>query len=150
MADTRTKEQRRRIMKSVGTRNTGPELVVRRLLHRLGFRFRLHKRELPGSPDIVLRKWKTAVFVHGCYWHGHGCQKGRLPKSRLDYWGPKIEANRARDRAVEKRLKDLGWNVVTVWQCETKDERTIAERLPCEIMGTRQEHDRRPAPESVH
>lgn len=149
MADTRTKEQRRRIMKSVRTRNTGPELVVRRLLHRLGFRFRLHRRDLPGSPDIVLARWKTAVFVHGCYWHGHDCAKGRLPKSRLDYWGPKIEANRQRDRDVEQRLRELGWNVVTIWQCETKIERTIAERLKREIVGTRQGHDRRQAPESV-
>jgi len=149
MADTRTKQQRRQIMKSVGTRDTGPELVVRRLIHALGFRFRLHKRELPGSPDIVLAKWKTAVFVHGCYWHGHNCPKGRLPKSRLEYWAPKIEANRTRDRKVEGGLRDLGWNVVTVWQCETKDERTIAERLKREIVGTRREHDRRQPPESV-
>lgn len=149
MADTRTKEQRRRIMKSVGTRDTGPELVVRRLLYRLGFRFRLHKKGLPGSPDIVLPKWRTIILVHGCFWHGHGCAKGRLPKSRLDYWGPKIEANKQRDQDVERRLRDLGWNVVTVWQCQTADERTIAEHLRSEIVGTAQERDRRTPAESV-
>lgn len=133
MADTRSKDQRRRIMQSVGTKNTGPEMVVRKALHAMGFRFRLHRKTLPGSPDIVLPKWRTAIFVHGCFWHGHGCAKGQLPKSRLDYWGPKISANQARDRANEERLAELGWTVLTLWQCETRDERTIEERIRCGI-----------------
>ena len=125
MADTRSKDQRTRIMKSVGTRDTGPELIVRRRLHRLGYRFRLHAEELPGTPDIVFRRKRKAIFVHGCFWHGHGCAKGRLPKSRVDYWGPKIEANRTRDRRDAEALEAEGWKTLTVWQCETRDEAAL-------------------------
>ena len=125
MADTRTKEQRTRIMKSVRTRDTGPELIVRRRLHRLGFRFRLQAKDLPGKPDIVFRNRRKAIFVHGCFWHGHDCGKGRLPKSRTDYWGPKIEANRARDSHAVAALSELGWQVLVVWQCETRDEASL-------------------------
>src|SRR5690348_10768683 len=97
MADTRTPAQRSRIMASVQQRNTGPEWIVRRLLHSNGHRYRLHSKKLPGKPDIVFGARKKAIFVHGCFWHGHDCAKGRSPKSRLDYWGPKLEANRRRD-----------------------------------------------------
>ena len=121
MADTRTPAQRSRIMKSVGTAHTGPELAVRRVLHKLGYRFRLHGRDLPGRPDIVLPRFKTVVFVHGCFWHGHKCSKGRPPKSRKDYWIPKIRGNRARDRRNLKALDVLGWKHIIVWQCETSD-----------------------------
>jgi DNA mismatch endonuclease (patch repair protein) len=137
MADTRTPNQRRRIMQSVGTKHTGPEMKVRRVLHALGFRFRLHRKELPGSPDIVLPKWRTAIFVHGCFWHGHGCVKGQPPKSRPDYWLPKIEANRERDRKNEMRLREQGWDVLTVWQCQTTDDGTIAEQLESAITASR-------------
>src|SRR5437899_3214327 len=105
-------------MQAVKTKHTGPEMRLRRALHALGFRFRLHRRDLAGSPDIVLPKWRTAIFVHGCFWHGHGCAKGRPPKSRLDYWLPKIQANRERDMKNERRLREQGWRVLTVWQCE--------------------------------
>lgn len=149
MADTRSKEQRRRIMQSVGTRNTGPEVLVRRVLHRLGFRFRLHRKDLPGSPDIVLPKWRTVLFVHGCFWHGHGCSKGRLPKSRLDYWEPKIDANRRRDAEAAEKLRAAGWRVLTIWQCECKDERTIEEHLQFEICVPAQNVDRRDSPDPV-
>src|SRR5579875_2196251 len=111
--DTRTPEQRSYIMRSVGTRNTGPELVVRRLLHRMGFRFGLHRKDLPGKPDIVLPKHKAVVFVHGCFWHGHNCSKGRLPKTRLDFWVPKIQRNRSRDAESVRLLKKSGWRVLT-------------------------------------
>jgi DNA mismatch endonuclease (patch repair protein) len=121
-------------MQAVGTKNTGPELTVRRLLHALGYRFRLHQRHLSGTPDIVLSKFRTAIFVHGCFWHGHSCAKGRLPKSRLDYWGPKIAATRARDTASRAKLEALGWQVLVIWQCETKDAeslgRIIRDALP--------------------
>jgi DNA mismatch endonuclease (patch repair protein) len=137
MADTRTPDQRRRIMQSVGTKHTGPEMKVRRALHTLGFRFRLHRKDLPGSPDIVLPKWRTAIFVHGCFWHGHGCAKGRPPKSRPDYWLPKIEANRQRDASNERRLREQGWNVLTIWQCQTSSIGTIAEHLESAITGSR-------------
>lgn len=127
--DTRTPEQRRRIMQSVKSKDTGPELVVRRLLHGMGYRYRLHRKDLPGRPDIAFGPRRKAIFVHGCFWHGHGCSKGRLPKSRLDYWQPKVDKNRERDRTKEEQLKSLGWSVLTIWQCETKDLETLATRL---------------------
>jgi DNA mismatch endonuclease (patch repair protein) len=116
-------------MQSVGTRNTGPELAVRRILTALGFRYRLHRRDLPGSPDIVFPGRKAVLFVHGCYWHGHRCSKGRLPKSRLDYWAPKILANKKRDSKNAAALKKLGWTVYVVWQCETQDIDKLMDRL---------------------
>ena len=108
VTDTRTKVQRRRIMQSVGQKNTGPEWSVRRLLHRLGYRYRLHRKDLPGTPDIVFPSRRKAIFVHGCYWHGHGCKKGRLPKSNLDYWSPKIDSNKERDRRKQSELEAAG------------------------------------------
>ena len=129
MADTRTPAQRSRIMASVGTKNTGPEMAVRRILHRLGLRYRLHARELPGRPDIVFRPRKLAIFVHGCFWHRHGCSKGRAPKSRLEYWAPKLAANAARDAANVQALEDAGWRVLTIWQCETADTHGLAAKL---------------------
>lgn len=127
--DTRTPEQRRRIMQSVGTRNTGPEMVVRRLAHRLGFRFRLHRKSLPGSPDLVFPRYRSVIFVHGCFWHGHDCPKGRPPKSRVDFWIPKIERNKVRDAESVKALVSSGWRVLTIWQCETGDEARVRRRL---------------------
>lgn len=127
--DTRTPEQRRRIMQAVKSRNTKPELLVRSLLHRMGYRFRLHHRNLPGRPDIVLPKHRKAIFVHGCFWHAHGCAKGQPPKSRQDYWLPKLAANVSRDRAKIAELERLGFDVLVVWQCETKDDVSLALRL---------------------
>lgn len=127
--DTRTPEQRRRIMQAVRSKNTEPELVVRRLLHSMGYRYRLHRKDLPGRPDIAFISRRKAVFVHGCFWHGHECPKGRLPKSRLDYWKPKISKNRKRDRANEEHLRSLGWSVLVIWQCETADLESLALRL---------------------
>ncbi len=108
-------------MQAVGTKNTSPELVVRKLLFRLGYRYRLHRRGLPGTPDIVFPGRKKAIFVHGCFWHGHTCPKGRPPKSKLDYWAPKLLANRLRDEKKQADLAVLGWDVLVVWQCETRD-----------------------------
>lgn len=129
MADTRTPAQRSAIMRAVGQKDTSPEMVVRRLLHAAGLRFRLHRRDLPGTPDLVFPGRRKAVFVHGCFWHGHGCAKGRLPKSRPEYWLPKIEANRARDARKEAELRALGWEIGTVWQCETRDKAALLDRL---------------------
>ncbi len=136
MADTRTAEQRRRIMQAVKTRDTGPELSVRHILHRLGYRYRLNVKNLPGRPDIVFASRKRVIFVHGCFWHGHGCIKGRAPKSRLDYWAPKLVSNKARDAAQLCALEELGWSVLTVWQCETHDLAALEMRLK-HFLGVR-------------
>jgi DNA mismatch endonuclease (patch repair protein) len=135
MADTRTPEQRRRIMQSVATRDTGPEMTVRRLLYGLGYRYRLHAKKLPGKPDIVFPGRKKAIFVHGCFWHWHGCAKGQLPKSRRDYWEPKLKTNKARDAAQVVALQTLGWSVLTIWQCETTVSGALTKRLMRFIEG---------------
>jgi DNA mismatch endonuclease (patch repair protein) len=116
-------------MQAVGTKNTGPEWEVRRLLFRIGYRYRLHDKRLPGRPDIVFSGKKKAIFVHGCYWHGHGCPKGQPPKSRSDYWSPKLSANRARDARQIRELEALGWSVLTVWQCELKDPGALETKI---------------------
>ena len=119
--DTRSPEQRRRIMQSVSQKDTKPEMIVRRLLHAAGYRYRLHRKDLPGRPDIVFGSRRKAIFVHGCFWHAHGCSKGRAPKSKLDYWGPKLAQNVERDARNVRQLEEAGWQVLTVWQCETQD-----------------------------
>lgn len=127
--DTRNREQRRRIMQSVKSKDTRPELVVRSLLHRMGYRFRLHRKDLPGKPDIVLPGRGRAIFVHGCFWHSHGCNKGRPPKSRTEYWLPKLNANVERDKKKIEQLQQLGWKTLVVWQCQTKDRDVLAALL---------------------
>ena len=144
--DTRTPEQRRRIMQAVKSKNTGPELTVRRLLHGMGYRYRLHRKDLPGKPDIVFVSRRKAIFVHGCFWHGHGCSKGRLPKSRLDYWQPKIAGNVARDRMKIDRLRSSGWDVLVVWQCEIADLDATAARLQNFVDGAENAIDIRNGP----
>lgn len=117
-------------MSRVGGTNTTPELVVRKLLFSLGFRYRLHDARLPGRPDIVFRGRCKVIFVNGCFWHGHeGCRYGRLPKSRIEFWAAKIERNRERDRQNEKRLREMGWCSLTVWQCELKNLEELAKKL---------------------
>lgn len=116
-------------MQSVGQKNTGPEVTVRKLLHSLGYRFRLHRKDLPGTPDIVFPGRKKVIFVHGCYWHGHECNKGRLPKSNLEYWKQKIDRNRERDIETYRRLTDCGWKVMTIWQCELREPDHLREKL---------------------
>lgn len=129
MADNRSPESRSALMSRIGSKNTAPEIVVRRLLHSMGYRFRLHRKDLPGTPDIVLPARRTAIFVHGCFWHAHGCKIGRPPKTRPEFWGPKLERNRQRDREKVAALRAAGWTVETVWQCETRDLETVKERL---------------------
>lgn len=129
MADNRSPESRSALMSRIGSKNTAPEVAVRRLLHRLGYRFRLHRRDLPGTPDIVLPKHRTAILVHGCFWHGHGCKIGRPPKTRPEFWMPKLERNRERDASQQRALEALGWRPIVIWQCETRDLETLAQRL---------------------
>ncbi|MGO4833455.1 very short patch repair endonuclease [Rhizobiaceae sp. 2RAB30] len=130
MGDRLTTEDRSAHMRLIRGRNTQPEIRVRKLLHALGYRFRLHSRNLPGSPDVVLPRHRTALFVHGCFWHQHtGCSLARKPKSRPEYWLPKLERNSMRDREANARLHDLGWRSVTVWECETTDEDALRARL---------------------
>lgn len=129
MADNRTPESRSALMSRIGGRNTAPEFIVRRLLHSLGYRFRLHRRDLPGTPDIVFPSRRKIVFVNGCFWHAHGCRIGRPPKSRLEFWGPKLEHNRTKDKRDKRALRALGWEVLTVWQCQTKSRNQLESRL---------------------
>lgn len=132
---------RSEIMRAVKRTHTKPELIVRKFLHSLGLRFRLHRKNLPGSPDIVLPKHCTAIFVHGCFWHRHsGCRYASTPKTRQDYWLPKFDANVERDAHKEAQLRELGWRVLVIWECETRNLEALEQRL-------RQEFGL-PAPES--
>ena len=130
MADTRTPEQRRKIMQAVKPAGTGPEIVVRRALFALGYRYRLHSKRLPGRPDIVFHGRRKAIFVHGCFWHGHACPLFRLPATRQEFWRAKIEGNAARDKAAEAALLADGWRVLTIWECALKGRG----RLPAETV----------------
>jgi DNA mismatch endonuclease (patch repair protein) len=128
--DRLTAERRSWNMSRVKGRNTAPELKVRSLLHRLGFRFSLRRRDLPGRPDIVLPKYGAAIFVHGCFWHRHeNCRKSTLPKTRREFWLAKLSGNVERDRRNVIALSQLGWKVLTVWECETGDESALGEKL---------------------
>lgn len=122
------------IMRAVKRAHTGPEIIVRQVLHALGLRFRLHRRDLPGSPDIVLPRFRTVVFVHGCFWHRHpGCRYASTPKSRQEYWLPKFKANVERDAKKEALLRELGWRVLVVWECETKSREALETCLRLEF-----------------
>ena len=119
-------------MSLIRARDTKPELIVRRALHKSGLRYRLHARDLPGRPDIVFRKHRIAVFVHGCFWHQHpdpSCRIARLPKSNLEYWMPKLERNVTRDAEQLSELEAGGWRVLVVWECETKDQEALSKML---------------------
>ena len=121
MVDKLTPEQRHRCMSRIRGRNTKPELIVRKFLFARGFRYRIHVRRLPGCPDIVLRKYRTVIFVNGCFWHGHeGCKYYVLPKSNTAFWRNKIERNRRRDLDERIRLRDMGWHVIQIWECQLK------------------------------
>jgi len=128
--DTLTPKQRSERMARVRGRDTKPELVVRRLLHSRGYRYRLHDKKLPGSPDLVFPRKRKVIFVHGCFWHRHeGCQLARMPKSRIDFWSTKLNGNRARDQRKLAALAQLGWSAMTVWECELRDLEALASRL---------------------
>lgn len=119
-------ERMRRIRKT----DTQPEMIVRRVLHAMGYRYRLHDKRLPGHPDIVLPRHRKVIFVHGCFWHRHDCRDGRkLPRSKPEYWAPKLDRNRARDGRHITELRELGWNVLVVWECELHDSQTLEAHL---------------------
>lgn len=123
MTDRLTPERRSWNMRRVPGKNTRQEIIVRSLLHRMGFRFTLHSKDLPGKPDIVLPKYHTVIFVHGCFWHQHeNCIDGRLPKSNLDFWEPKLTKNKNRDQQKMEQLKSLGWKVITLWECQIEKD----------------------------
>lgn len=119
LADIVDKATRSRMMAGIKGKNTKPEILVRKALHAAGFRFRLQDKRLPGRPDIVLRKYKTVVFVHGCFWHGHECEKFRWPKTRKAFWRNKILANRKRDSTAVRDLEKAGWVTVSIWECDS-------------------------------
>ena len=120
---------RSEIMSLVPRTNTTAELSVRKVLHRCGYRFRLHRTDLPGTPDIVLPRFFTVIFVHGCFWHRHDCSKSQIPKSNRSFWIKKFRRNRARDNKVCLELKALGWKTLIVWQCELNDEEKLSRRI---------------------
>ena len=130
MVDHLSPAERSRNMSRVKGRDTKPERLVRSLIHRMGFRFSLHRKELPGRPDIVLTRHRKLIFVHGCFWHGHpGCSRATIPSTNIPFWKKKISGNKTRDRTVRRRLGVLGWKVLVVWQCHTKNTQKLTSRL---------------------
>jgi DNA mismatch endonuclease (patch repair protein) len=116
-------------MARVKNKNTAPELLVRRALHKRGYRFRLHRRDLPGNPDIVLPRYRTVIFVHGCFWHGHDCARGKRPATRTEFWDEKLDRNIERDRLNQAALKLLGWTVIVIWECDLRDSSLLDDKL---------------------
>ena len=125
--DTISSDRRSKNMRQIRSKDTKPEIAVRKLIHSMGYRYRLHSRNLPGKPDMVFSGRRKVIFVHGCFWHQHkSCISGRIPKSRVDYWRPKLTKNRKRDKTNQKRLKDFGWDCLVIWECEIQDTKKIA------------------------
>ena len=138
MVDTLTKSQRSHRMSRIRGRDTKPEMVVRRMAHALGYRFRLHRRDLPGRPDLVFPRLKAVIFVHGCFWHRHPdpkCRLARMPKSKISFWRNKLEGNRQRDLRKQQELANQGWRVLILWECELKDKVAIAHKLRLFLSG---------------
>jgi DNA mismatch endonuclease (patch repair protein) len=136
--DTLSPAERSARMARIAGRDTKPEMVVRRVLHAMGYRYRLHAKDLPGKPDIVFRSRRKAILVHGCFWHRHPdptCRLARLPKSRLDFWLPKLDANRERDIATVARLEAMGWKVLLVWECQLRDRDHLSNMLRAFVEG---------------
>lgn len=133
--DCFTPEKRSEVMSRVRSENTSPEIKVRRTLHRMGYRFRLHRRDLPGSPDVVLPKHRIALFVHGCFWHRHpGCRRATVPKKNSEFWVAKLERNTQRDEQAQRELRELGWNVVVIWECEVPRRTELLEARLEELL----------------
>lgn len=136
MPDNLTKEQRKKAMSSVRQKDTKPEKTVRSILHKLGFRFRKNVTSIVGKPDIVLPKYKTIIFVHGCFWHQHkNCRKANRPTSNVEFWNNKLDKNIERDKQNLKELKSLGWKIITVWTCEIKDKESLIAKLKNSLLA---------------
>jgi len=134
--DTITKELRSEIMGRVHNKDTRPEMVVRRLVHSLGYRYRLHRKDLPGKPDMAFPGRRKVIFIHGCFWHRHeGCALARMPKSRVSFWELKLEGNKTRDQRNVQQLRDAGWDVLTVWECQLRDTATLQTTLVTFLEG---------------
>jgi DNA mismatch endonuclease, patch repair protein len=129
MADTLSRVRRSWLMGRVGPKNTTPEMAVRKAVHRLGYRFRLHRKDLPGQPDLVFPRLRKAIFVHGCFWHRHDCKKATFPKSNVEYWSKKFHENVDRDTKALEKLKALGWSATVIWECQTINSDELSERL---------------------
>ena len=129
MTDIYSKNKRSQIMSKISGKETEPEILVRKFLFRKGFRYRKNDNRYPGTPDIVMSKYKTVIFVHGCFWHGHNCRAGKLPETRKEFWQNKIDTNIARDKKNRQDLEKLGWKVLVIWQCELKNKKIRAEKL---------------------
>ena len=141
--DLLTSEQRSRLMSRVKSKDTRPELLVRRLVHSKGFRYRLHRVDLPGHPDLVFAKKRQIIFVHGCFWHRHkGCKLASTPKTRIDFWEKKFSSNLSRDERVRNELMSLGWKVLVVWECETRHSLSLSETLLEFLSGECRERNR--------
>lgn len=134
-ADTVTPEVRSRMMAGIRGSNTKPELVIRSGLHRLGFRFRIHRRDLPGKPDLVFPKYRAVILVHGCFWHGHGCHLFKWPRTRSEFWRQKIYSNIERDRRHLSALTDAGWRVATIWECALKGRKRLPSGTVAELCA---------------
>jgi DNA mismatch endonuclease (patch repair protein) len=122
-------------MALVCSKNTKPEMLVRRLVHGMGYRYRLHQADLPGKPDLVFRSQRKVVFIHGCFWHGHKCRLGRMPKSRLEYWKPKITGNKERDVRTLRRLRSMRWRALVLWECQLQNLDTVSLLISDKICG---------------
>lgn len=127
--DVLTLEQRRRNMSLIRSKDTSPEMLIRKGLHASGFRFRLHQRQLPGRPDLVLARYRTALFINGCFWHSHGCHISRIPDTRQDYWKPKLARNAQRDRDAFEALQAAGWRVIREWECALRRRTRLPEGI---------------------
>lgn len=128
--DRLSESRRSANMRVIRSRDTRPEIAVRQMVHALGYRFRLHRKDLPGKPDLVFPGLGKVIFVHGCFWHQHSsCREGRLPGSRVDYWGPKLARNQERDREHLANLNQMGWHSLVIWECETEDKPKLTQRL---------------------
>lgn len=141
MADIVSAEKRSQMMAGIKGKNTRPEMLVRRALHHRGFRFRLHRHELPGRPDIVLPRYKAVIFVNGCFWHGHNCKYFKLPATNTEFWREKIGANQERDTLKAKQLIDLGYKVISVWECQTRAKAEVFNAVIDSLANDLREHE---------